>query len=69
MNRFTVLQQSEIIKARGRRSRLDKLLNSFDWKTAGYADHFAWLRDLYGPGRSDDLLLMCQRQFEAEDLL
>jgi hypothetical protein len=62
-------QQVEFLKARNRQLKMVALLDSYDWYAEGYADKFAWLRDMYGPGRDDDLLLKCQQHFEQEGML
>jgi hypothetical protein len=69
MTRFTPKQQIAILKAKKRHDSLVKLLDSYDWKSEGYDDKFAWLRDMFGHGHNQDLLLKCQEQFEKEGLL
>ncbi len=69
MTRFTPKQKVAILRAKNRTLKLIKLLDSFDWKSEGYADKFAWLRDKFGHGHNNDLLLKCQEQFEKEGLL
>lgn len=69
MTRLTQQQQIALLKARQRHDNLDKLLDSYDWQHEGYADKFAWLRDMFGPGRDEDLLLTLHKQFKKEGLL
>jgi hypothetical protein len=69
MTRFTPMRQVAILRGRKRYDNFVKLLDSYDWKSEGYADKFAWLRDMYGHGHDQDLLAKCHQQFEQEGLL
>lgn len=46
-----------------------QLLESHDWMSEGYRDMYEWLRDMYGQHSYMTLLLMFERQMQAEGFL